>query len=295
MPDYSQDRLKDFKPTKDFFIGIDSDGCAFPTMELKHKECFIPNIINEWDLQAISKYAREAAEWVNLYSKYRGVNRFPALLKVFELLEDRPEVKRSKVKLPDVTSLKKFVDSGVPLGNPSLKKAVEETGYPILKKALKWSMAVNASVAAMVRGAYPFPFVKEGLELISKKADVIVVSATPCEALEKEWEEHDLSKYVAIIAGQEMGNKTEHLKLASGGKYPEGHVLMVGDAPGDMKAARANKALFFPINPGQEESSWELGAKEGFNKFLDGAYAGDYEKSLIKIFDEILTDNPPWV
>ena len=29
----------------DFFIGIDSDGCVFDTMEVKHKECFIPNMI----------------------------------------------------------------------------------------------------------------------------------------------------------------------------------------------------------------------------------------------------------
>jgi len=41
-------------------------------MELKHKECFIPNIINYYALQGVSKYAREAAEFVNLYSTSRG-------------------------------------------------------------------------------------------------------------------------------------------------------------------------------------------------------------------------------
>jgi len=29
--------LKGFKPGKDFFIGIDSDGCVFDSMEIKHK------------------------------------------------------------------------------------------------------------------------------------------------------------------------------------------------------------------------------------------------------------------
>ncbi len=33
--------LLDFQPANDFFIGIDSDGCAFDTMEVKHTECFI--------------------------------------------------------------------------------------------------------------------------------------------------------------------------------------------------------------------------------------------------------------
>jgi len=37
--------LAELEPEHDFFIGIDSDGCAFDTMELKHKECFTPNII----------------------------------------------------------------------------------------------------------------------------------------------------------------------------------------------------------------------------------------------------------
>ncbi len=32
--------LKELKPDKDFFIGIDSDGCVFDTMELKQKEFF---------------------------------------------------------------------------------------------------------------------------------------------------------------------------------------------------------------------------------------------------------------
>ena len=38
--------LKELTPQHSFFVGIDSDGCAFDTMEIKHKECFIPNIIS---------------------------------------------------------------------------------------------------------------------------------------------------------------------------------------------------------------------------------------------------------
>ena len=79
-----QAELRDLTPEKEFLVAIDSDGCAFDTMEIKHKECFIPNIIKYWNLQAISKYARAAAEFVNLYSKWRGINRFPALTKAFD-------------------------------------------------------------------------------------------------------------------------------------------------------------------------------------------------------------------
>nr|HID12448.1 HAD family hydrolase [Anaerolineae bacterium] len=80
MADYPEPArpLAELKPKHDFFIGIDSDGCAFDTMEIKHKECFIPNTIKHWGLQPVSKYAREAAEFVNLYSRWRGINRWPA-------------------------------------------------------------------------------------------------------------------------------------------------------------------------------------------------------------------------
>jgi hypothetical protein len=67
--------LIDFKPQHSFFVGIDSDGCAFDAMEIKHKECFAPSTIKALGLQSVSKYARETAEFVNLYSTTRGLNR----------------------------------------------------------------------------------------------------------------------------------------------------------------------------------------------------------------------------
>ena len=43
--------------SKEYLVCIDSDGCAFDTMEIKHKECFCPAYINYFGLQAVSKYA----------------------------------------------------------------------------------------------------------------------------------------------------------------------------------------------------------------------------------------------
>ncbi|MCA9056660.1 MAG: HAD family hydrolase, partial [Planctomycetaceae bacterium] len=70
----SQLGLGSFQKQHDFLVGIDSDGCAFDSMEIKHKECFIPAFIQYLNLQAVSKYAREACEFTNLYSKTRGAN-----------------------------------------------------------------------------------------------------------------------------------------------------------------------------------------------------------------------------
>lgn len=284
----------EIEPKHDFLIGIDSDGCAFDTMELKHKECFIPNTINFYELQGISKYAREAAEFVNLYSKDRGVNRFPALIRTLEWLQRRPEVKaRGYVERCSVpTSLQQWIDEETKLGNPALEAKVAETGDADLTRALSWSKAVNETVAGMVRGVPPFPFVRESLERLADLADMVVCSATPNEALTAEWAEHEIDRYVVAICGQESGSKKETLTNAA--KYEKQKTLMIGDAPGDFKAAQANDCLFFPINPGHEEASWERFFQEGIDKFLNGEFAGDYQKQLLDEFDNYLPENPPW-
>jgi len=290
----SKEKLLAFKPQHTMFVGIDSDGCVFDSMEIKHKECFIPNIIKYWNLQAISKYARAAAEFVNLYSKWRGCNRFPALTKTFELLRDWPEPMSRGVKIPEVPTLQAWIDSAPALGNPALEAETERTHDPVLTLTLEWSKAVNRSIADMVRGLPPFPYFRECAEKLVTQSDLICVSATPGETLEREWREHDIARYAAVIAGQEMGSKKDHLKLTTAGKYEKDSVLMVGDAPGDLAAARANGALFYPINPGHEADSWERLYREGIDRFYSRSYAGDYEKSLIAEFQELLPEKPPW-
>ncbi len=287
--------LAELKPEHDFFIGIDSDGCAFDTMEIKHKECFCPNIIKHWGLQPVSKYAREAAEFVNLYSKWRGINRWPALVMVFDLLRERPEVQARSVVPPEAPRIREFIaDDAFPKSNDGLRAYMATHPDPELDTAWAWTTGVNSTVADMVHGVPPFPHVRESLTFLADKADMIVVSATPLEALTREWEEHDIARYVRVIAGQEMGKKALHLELATKGRYAPDHVLMIGDAPGDMKAARANNALFYPVNPGHEEASWQRFYEEAMHKFLAGEYAGEYEAALIAEFEKLLPEVPPW-
>jgi phosphoglycolate phosphatase-like HAD superfamily hydrolase len=71
-------------------------------------------------------------------------------------------------------------------------------------------------------------------------------------------------------------------------------VLMIGDAPGDLKAARANDALFYPINPGHEEASWQRFYEQDVHTFLAGEYAGQVEADRIAEFEALLPDLPPW-
>lgn len=285
--------LRDFKPTREFFIGIDSDGCIFDSMEIKHKECFTPMFVKHFHLQAVSKYARETWDFVNLYSKTRGANRFPALSRALNLLRSRPEVIARNVRVPDTKALDDWIARETKLGNAAIAAEVKN-GNSALAEIKAWSDAVNASIEHIVHGVPPFPFVRESLEKIRARADAMVISQTPTPALEREWAEHNLKQYVSIIAGQEMGTKTEHLKFAAAGKYPPRKILMIGDAPGDYQAAKSNHALFFPINPGAEELSWKLFHDEALDRFFSGTYAGDYEAALIKQFDSRLPEKPNW-
>ena len=285
--------LRDFQPKHDFFIGIDSDGCVFDSMEIKHKECFAPMFVKHHKLQAVSKYAREVWDFVNLYSKNRGANRFPALTRALDLLRERPEVQARKVNVPTYPALDEWMARETKLGNATLAAEVEG-GNDGLAHIKVWSDGVNEQVADIVHGVPPFPLLRETLEKVLGQADMMVISQTPCDALEREWAEHDISKFVEIIAGQEMGTKTEHLKFAAADKYAAEKILMIGDAPGDYKAAKANGVLFYPILPGREEESWERLHGEALDRFFAGTYTGEYEETLFAEFDGCLPENPCW-
>jgi phosphoglycolate phosphatase-like HAD superfamily hydrolase len=291
---YTIDELKGFPARHDSFVGIDSDGCVFDTMGVKQKEHFHPLIVKYWGLEKIEKQLRASAEFVNLYSKWRGKNRFPDLLKAFELLADWEEVRATGVKLPELASLRAYCESGLPLGNPSLKAEVARTGDPELQRLLAWSLAVNQDIDQHMRPVPPFPWAKKSLEKMHTHSDLIVVSQTPEETLVKEWTHHRIDHLVGLIAGQELGTKSEHLHLASGGKYPAGRVLMIGDAPGDFTAAQDNHAAFYPIVPGREDACWQRLHDEAYDLFLQGRYQGAYAEKLVREFHDSLPATPPW-
>jgi phosphoglycolate phosphatase-like HAD superfamily hydrolase len=158
---------------------------------------------------------------------------------------------------------------------------------------MDWSQAVNRSITEMVHNLPPFPFVRECLQKFAEQADMIVCSQTPQAALDAEWAANDLTSFVGAICGQEQGTKQQVL-CDTGKSYEPEKTLMIGDAPGDLSAARANKCLFFPINPGLEEASWQRLFEEGISRFFGRTYAGDYQQELISEFERLLPERPPW-
>jgi 2-dehydro-3-deoxygluconokinase len=79
------------------------------------------------------------------------------------------------------------------------------------------SEAGYSELAKRLADAYGFKKValtlRESLIELRDRADIVVVSATPGEALGREWNEHGIAQYVKVIAGQEMGSKKECIAL----------------------------------------------------------------------------------
>ena len=287
--------MKKLTDTKKMLVCIDSDGCVFDNMDLKHQECFCPATVNVWNLQGISRYVREAAEFVNLYSKTRGMNRFPALVRTMDLLRNRKEVVEREYAIPDMQPLVDWIDSTAKLSNEGLREYIDNHNdvSPILTQALEWSEEVNWNIERIVRNVIPFPYVRETLEKVKKVADIVVVSSTPYEALLREWDEHHLSKYVKAVCGQEQGTKAECI-AALKTTYTEEHMIMIGDAPGDLASATTNGVAFYPIIPKQEVSSWKIFYREVVDSFVSKAYDETMMKQYLDKFDRALLEEPTW-
>lgn len=95
---------------------------------------------------------------------------------------------------------------------------------------------------------------------------------------------------VETIAGQEYGNKTEQLRTLLGKAHATGRegTLLVGDAPGDMQAARDAGVGFFPILPGDEAASWKRLREEGLPRLFEERFDADYQSGLDVAFDSAL-------
>ncbi len=281
-----------FSPKHDVLIGIDSDGCVFDSMEVKQVMHFHPLILRHWGLEKVENRVREIAEYVNLHSPWRGSNRFIALLKTFELLEDSPSIRRAEIEFPDLTPLKDWVESGDSLSNDSLEAPA--AAEPELKRVLEWSLAVNRDISTRMMPVPPFRGVKEAFGHMREQADMVVVSLTPLEALEHEWSTHGLRGYVDGIAGQEWGTKQEQLQLAiRQGGYDPDRVLLIGDAPGDWKAAREVGVCFAPTVPGREEACWTRLLEEDLDLFFAGRYRNEAMNQRVAEFQAALLPKPP--
>ncbi|MDR1787614.1 MAG: HAD family hydrolase [Treponema sp.] len=287
--------LAAFTPAKPFFVGIDSDGTAFDSMSIKHIDAFLPAVFSVWDFGSDAARERFVTLWehINLYSKHRGINRFPGLCMAFEEyaaggghIASRAQAGASAAV--DSAPLKAFIEGSAVLSNAALEAWLQAHPSPFLDDVYRWSREADRLFAKYTEGLMPFKGVAPALQALAASADIMVISSASGKGLVKDWSFSGLDQYLALTAGQEAGNKTTQLRLAASGKYPSEKILMIGDAPGDLDAARGVDASFFPIMPGAEEASWERLRAEALPRFFAGTFRGAYEDSLLAAFNAAL-------
>jgi len=298
-----EQQLKTFKKTRDFLVAIDTDGCVVDNMNGKQMLIFHPQYMEFFDLWEIESYVREIAEYYNLFSISRGCNRFLAIQHTLRDLYQRQDVlkaaKEHGVRLPPREPLESYVkdstEKSVGLGNPSLEKFLAARSMDFsLYKLLGWSEAVNRTFPFINPRIPLFENVRESLRLVADHADIVVVSQTPYDDLLNYWTTQNVTQYITLIAGQEMGSKGHHLEvLKKAAGYADDHVLMIGDADGDLKAVKKNNSLFYPIPAGREREAWKT-FPDAFKSFLNAGYDGAREGSLLEAFAKVLLTVPPW-
>jgi phosphoglycolate phosphatase-like HAD superfamily hydrolase len=273
-----------FRPAKEFFVGIDSDGTAFDSMNIKHIKSMFPAAVEVWNIDEGRAEFEKIWNRLNLYSKSRGINRFSGLLCA---LEEQREL-GGKAVAADAAPLRDFVEKSDALSNAALQAWMKDHPDPLLDTVMRWSTRSDELFEEHTRGLLPFANVETALKAMAEKADVMVVSSASGKGLDKDWSFSGLTRYTALLAGQEIGSKKVQLQLGAAGKYAPRNILMLGDAPGDLEAARFIDALLFPVSPGKEEESWALLRDEGLSRFFAGTFQGEYEDTLIQEFMELL-------
>ena len=128
----------------------------------------------------------------------------------------------------------------------------------------------------------------QGLKAAAEFADIAVVSSANYEAVRQEWELYGLAQHVNVLLAQDAGTKEHCIAELMKHGYRKDHTLMVGDAPGDLDAARGNGVYFYPILVRHEDESWKEFGEKVLRCFFDGAYAA-YEAQKLGQFKNNLT------
>ena len=250
-------------------VCFDSDGCVMDTMETKHRQCFGPCFIDEWQLEPWRGELLNRWNEINLYEMTRGTNRFKALLQILQEVNERCVIIRG------LETLECWVKTSKELSNPALEAAIADfpagDGRTCLEKALAWSRATNAAIAAMPETEKcAFPGTRAALAAAAAGAKVAVVSSANRDAVLAEWSRFGLLDFVDEVMAQDSGTKADCLRHLCAEAVPT-DILMVGDAPGDRAAAEANGVLYYPILAKREEESWQ-----DFPAYLQEFFAGHY-------------------
>ena len=256
-------------------------------MDIKHFRCFGPCMIEVWGLHAHEQELLARWNEINLYTMTRGINRFKGLAIALKEAEETYD----DVQIDDLETFLRWTEITKELSNRAIEDVLAQKESKSLRMALEWSERVNVAIKNLPEEEnLPFEGAKAGLAAAHAAADVAIVSSANAGAVREEWTRHNLIEHTDIMLAQDAGTKAYCIGQLLQKGYEKNHVLMIGDAPGDQKAAEDNGVLYYPILVKKEKSSWERFLSEGLEKFLSETYSGKYQEERIKEFQKNLSE-----
>lgn len=270
--------IETYQKEKDYLIAIDSDGCVFNNMTIKHQQFFFPAILGVFELE--DEDGRYAILWdqINLEYPLRGTNRFKGL----GLLLEQWDIGY------DTAGYFNWLKTTEAFKYDALEVAYKQSKDPLMGKVLEWSLEVNRSIREVLGKVDAFLGAKEAIIKASEVADVVIMSSANHDAIVREWTEEGLLEYVQFIASQDIGTKEDCLCQLMAKGYNRQNVLMIGDAYGDYYAAKDNGAHYFQITYKEEVDTWKQFSKEVLASFMNNMYMYDNDQVLQIALDDAL-------
>lgn len=272
-----------FQKKSDFLVCIDSDGTVRDTRTIKHFNCFGPAFADIYGIRDHRDGILKEWNRINLFSITRGINRFQGLDEILKYANGFGYL------FPGQEDFSEWVHTTKEFSPRSLKRERKSMQgvNPCREKALLWSDEVNRRIALLPLGQ-PFPPVKKILSDIKDKVDLVGVSSANEAAVTEEWKGAGIYSDFRFVACQSVGKKDRIIAKSLECGYDKDKAVRLGDAKGDIDAAKENEIRFFPIIPGKETQSWKEFEEDGLPKLLSGTFSKEYQELLLKKFYDCL-------
>jgi soluble P-type ATPase len=252
-----------WKKTHDAVVAVDWDGTCKDTMVAKWTKGFNFAITRVWPaLAPHQKKIDEVCYQQNLAPGAVSANRFLMLRKMMGMW------KQAGLTTTDLSKFSKALDhvqqAGLSHSTATYRKLQGQFGYD--DAPLRWSDLSDDLIAEAVKSVHVFPHVREVLEGVMDRADLVVVSASKGEAVRQDIVDDKMEGLFKAMLAQDFLPKKQCL-LGLKKKYAK--VLFVADGAGDRTTAGEAGVGFFEVRIGDEAASW-LEAKGVLEKFVNG-------------------------
>jgi len=258
-------------------IILDSAGTVLDCMGVRHSLAYFPAFADAFFKGADKAALEEVWSFVALRSRSRSASRFRLLVSALRLARRHPSIGSRRQREEEVAAaLDHWLASERAPTAAAIERAMRDRSFAeSLVPAAIWSLDVDARLSALppVRA---FEGAREALKELSARARIVVAGEGRAQDTERDWRKagllgSSLGLGEVAFVGEEGGTIGE---IASAAKsYARGPVLVVGDSPGELEAARSSGTAFFPIRPGKERESWQRLARDFFPAFARGERA----------------------